>query len=123
MKILGILTIIACIFLASCATHTATQEQPSQRRAVDVWKGKHISEVIQKWGQPQQVIENRTSGRIYVWQLLRPVQRDFSKRRYSLVPGEAQLRSGMQRTIKFYVDSDGMIYQWSASPDRDDVSH
>ena len=123
MKILGILPIIACILLASCATHTATQEQPSQRRAVDVWKGKHISEVIQKWGAPQQVIENSTSGQIYVWQLHWPVKRAFSRKRYSMVPGEAQFPSGMQRNLKFYVDADGMIYQWSESADSGDVGH
>lgn len=125
MKSFIILAIILNVFLAGCAKHTPPQEeQPSTARGMNAWKGRDISEVIQKWGQPHRVIENRTSGQIYVWHTQWQIG-DLRKGqiRYSSLPQAAHLPRSLQRTIKFYVDADGQIYQWSASPDKGDMGH
>ena len=125
MKSFIILAIILSVFLAGCATHKPPQEeQPPTARGMNAWKGRDISEVIQKWGQPHRVIENRTSGQIYVWHTQWQIG-DLRKGqlRYSSLPQAAHLPRSLQRTIKFYVDADGQIYQWSASPDRGDMGH
>lgn len=125
MKSFIILAIILSVFLAGCATHKPQQEeQPPTARGMNAWKGRDISEVIRKWGEPHRVIENRTSGQIYVWHTQWQIG-DLRKGqlRYSSLPQAAHLPRSLQRTIKFYVDADGRIYQWSASPDRGDMGH
>lgn len=125
MKSFIILAIILSVFLAGCATHKPPpEEQPPTARGMNAWKGRDISEVIRKWGEPHRVIENRTSGQIYVWHTQWQIGNlRKGQLRYSSLPQAAHLPRSLQRTIKFYVDADGQIYQWSASPDRGDMGH
>ena len=42
------------------------------RQTLELWKGTHISQAIQKWGSPHEMTGGEVGPKIYIWQTLSP---------------------------------------------------
>ena len=113
MKTLNLLTIIMTILLIGCATYLPIENKykmenaPPVRRGMDVYKGRHISEVIQRWGQPHKIVEQSSGGEIYTWKFNAPIT--------TFPDGHLRGRKGtIQPIINLYTHPDGIVYHWTS---------
>ena len=72
---LTLLTFVVSILLAGCTApaHLMHQSEPTQaekmQQTIAVWKGKHISKALQKWGAPTEVSDDGTGWQTYIWEI------------------------------------------------------
>ena len=113
MRTLNIISILIVIFLIGCATHTQNAKQTheeytlTERRGMHAWKGKHISEVVKKWGQPDKISTQNTGGRIYTWKHIVGI---------TTFP-DGKLRGRLDTLIpiiNLYTHDDGTVYHWNS---------
>ena len=70
------------------------------------WKGAHVSELLKVWGKPQKVKFIKNRGKIYI---------------YDRTPGETRKSyldnfTGPTKLIGYYVNKNGIIYNWKEKP-------
>jgi len=113
MKTLNLLAGTMTILLIGCATYLPIENKykmenaPSVRRGMDVYKGRHISEVIQRWGQPHKIVEQSSGGEIYTWK--------FNAAITTFPDGRLRGRKGtIQPIINLYTHQDGIVYHWTS---------
>lgn len=67
---------IAVLLFAGCAASTYFMNTPEPspekeiRQTLELWKGTHISQAIQKWGSPHEVTGAPVGPKTYIWQTL-----------------------------------------------------
>lgn len=59
------IVMILTLFFAGCAKQYSASG--SFRYAMDSWIGRHISQVIQAWGEYTQVASDGADGKVYIW--------------------------------------------------------
>lgn len=101
MKKLIILGILI-LFLSSCAI---------TNKVMKSYVGRHVDELITKWGPPSQILPNQGGGYLYVYYL----DRDFGRSRqyidmFGNIKGGNPIKWKAYRM--FWVDEDGYIYRW-----------
>jgi hypothetical protein len=105
-KALIFLTLVG-VLLIRCAS-------PAQMQS---WVGANQSELMAKWGEPDQVIQNEPDGKILVYfrtdqystRGATDVYRYGSGTRGSDIPGEDYK---WKREYRFLVNNDGIVYDW-----------
>ena len=69
------LMFVVSILLAGCTApaHLMHTSEPTQdekmQQTIAVWKGKHISKAIQKWGSPTEVSDDGTGWQTCIWEI------------------------------------------------------
>ena len=113
---------MACLIVVGCATPTA--------EIMDSWDGSHVSRVISSWGPPQRVTGDGRGGEIYIWsddvsiplsdgktKTTSTVDYDPYRERFTVRSTtkykEPVVLEG-ERVRMFWVDEDGIIYDWRA---------
>lgn len=99
--------IIMITLLIGCASTSDTMES---------WIGAQESELVAKWGQPDEVVPNDPDGRIYVYikenyRSSRPsddLYRYGSGTRTSDIPGD---NKALRLQYWFWLDNDGTVYK------------
>ena len=67
---------IASFLFVGCAASTYLMNVPEPspekeiRQTLELWDGTHISQAIQKWGSPHEIIGGEVGPKIYIWQTL-----------------------------------------------------
>ena len=129
-------TFVASILLAGCTApaHLGQESAPTQdekmQQTIDRWKGTHISKAIQKWGTPNEVNDDGTGWRIYIWKV--PVQtflvpqrhRILSQRHPNGLKGVSGtiLQTDYTHELTFYTRPDGIISKTLAKKNYDATS-
>jgi len=98
--------LISLFLLNGCASISNTMQS---------WVGSHKSALILSWGPPQQIHSDGAGGEVLVYgqyvdlgQAPGQVQSNY----YGGYTYTAPQQRGYSRTRMFYVDSDGIIYNW-----------
>lgn len=70
------------------------------------WKGAHISELVEEWGNPQKKVRLAKGGTLLI---------------YNKVPGETRVNyldnySPPTKIVGFYANKKGIIYKWKEKP-------
>jgi hypothetical protein len=121
MKRSLVVLLLSCFVVAGCAARS---------RAMASWVGNHYSNVIASWGPPDQVFDDGSGGRVFVW----------TRTRSYTTPGSATTQTNGSATIigntvwgdatsrttynpaethqwksyrMFWVDRNGRIYRWA----------
>ena len=101
-------TVILFVFaLSGCASKI--------NEVMDSWVGSHKSELIGRWGPPNQTTSDGLNGEILIYSsnvvlpqtLGRATTDTFGNTTYT-----APQQNGYQRTRMFYVNKEGSIYSW-----------
>ena len=67
---------IASLLFVGCtaSTYLMNAPEPSPEKEIlqtlELWKGTHISQAIQKWGSPHEITGGEAGPKIYIWQTL-----------------------------------------------------
>lgn len=66
--------VVSILFMGCTApAHLMHTSEPTQdekmQQTIAVWKGKHISKALQKWGPPTEVSDDGTGWQTYSWEI------------------------------------------------------
>ena len=117
------LMLVVSLLLAGCTApaHLMHTSEPTQdekmQQTIALWKGKHISKALQKWGSPTEVSDDGTGWQTYIWEI--PVHSFLAKqesraRNYQLWQDHQihpRLRPGGMRTVGGTYISTDYTYQ------------
>ncbi|RKU37686.1 hypothetical protein C6496_08525 [Candidatus Poribacteria bacterium] len=131
LRLAPLMFVVSILFVGCTAPahlmHTSelSQEEKMQQ-TIAVWKGKHISTAIQKWGTPHGISHTDPSSKIYIWQtpsltFLQQAHREIISSRQSISLGR-RVTQTPETTVKmyqliFHTDPKGVIYKISAKRD------
>ena len=103
---------------------------PSTTQVMDSWTGSHVSELIRSWGPPQEISTDGLNGHVYIWRtdIYIPLseRKEETRGTISYDPYLDQYTIETETTYEepvaieeeklrmFWVDEDGIIYNWKA---------
>lgn len=117
-----ILTVFLCFVFYGCAANI--------NKAMNSWMGYHYSDLIAKWGPPQQVFDDGQGGRILIYNMNRSWTVPGTQSTYTYghatiwdnyIWGSAQSYStyrppqtyGYTAYRMFWINKKGLIYRWA----------
>lgn len=74
LRLTPLIFVVSMLFVGCTApAHLMNTSELSQdekmQRTIAVWKEKHISKAIQKWGSPNEVSDDGTGWQTYIWEI------------------------------------------------------
>ena len=116
---------ITCLLFAGCTmpTYLMNPSEPSPekeiRQTLELWRGIHISQAIQKWGSPHEITGKEVGRKNYIWQMsvriptLQQENQRLSRQHADSPPIRSDIfsSSDILYELVFYTRSDGVIYK------------
>ncbi len=66
---LASMPLVGCTAPAHLMNTSELSQDEKMQRTIALWKEKHISKAIQKWGSPNEVSDDGTGWQTYIWEI------------------------------------------------------
>ena len=116
------LTFVVFVFLLIGFAFTTTGCAARINRVMSSWQGHHFSNLIARWGPPQQVFDDGYGGRILIWTAQRSYTTSGTSTTYGTDYGyiwTARTTYNPAETYgwtahrMFWINKDGFVYRWA----------
>jgi hypothetical protein len=95
MKTIGLLLLLASVFLVSCAT------QAKYQAALNTWIGHDVNELVDKWGYPAGSLKAPSGNTVYVYQRGESIPMPTTYQTTASVYGNRNFATGNATTIAY----------------------